>query len=85
VSRIERAALEDVSLSTIERLAEALGATVPSLLSPIERAVPSATELERRERASDELIDAGALFLAIGEAAEPPARYSRAGRPALVR
>ena len=87
VSRIERAALEDVSLKTIERLAEALGASVPELLSPVERSIPNEKELQRRSEASDEFVDADVFFDALDEATSvSPARYSRAGRrPSVVR
>ncbi|MGH7737783.1 MAG: helix-turn-helix transcriptional regulator [Candidatus Tyrphobacter sp.] len=68
----------DVRLTTLARVAQALGATVNELLEPWHPHPPTEDELARRAR-EDDFIDAEALLGAIDESAAVP-RYSRRGR-----
>jgi transcriptional regulator with XRE-family HTH domain len=84
ISRIERAAC-DVGVETVERIAIALGVPVADLFVPARRGRVDDDELERRlADPESEFVDAFDLLDAIDEAAEPE-RYSRAGRPPMVR
>jgi transcriptional regulator with XRE-family HTH domain len=87
LSRIERGEA-DPTLSVLEKLATALGVTVPDLfVHGVGDDDPDDNELVLRAAAGRERnVGARALIAAIDEAAgHDPARYSRAGRPRLVR
>lgn len=87
ISRIERGATGDVGIETVERIAGVLGVTVADLFIPVTEDRWDDDELLRRA-ATDraEFIDARALLEAVDEAAgRPIKRYSRAGRPSVVR
>jgi len=84
ISRIERGAEGDVSLETVERIADALGVSVAELFVPAGSDAVDDRELRRRANAADdEFIDAETLIDAIDEAR--PARYSNAGRKPVSR
>ncbi|HEY8311108.1 MAG TPA: helix-turn-helix transcriptional regulator [Gemmatimonadaceae bacterium] len=68
----------DVRLTTLARVAGALGATVNELLEPWHPNRPTEDELARRVREHD-FIDADTLLAALDESATVP-RYSRRGR-----
>jgi transcriptional regulator with XRE-family HTH domain len=68
----------DVRLTTLARVAQALGTTVNSLLEPWHPRPPTEDELARRAR-KDDFIDADVLLAAIDESIAVP-RYSRRGR-----
>lgn len=70
----------DVRLTTLARVAQALGATVNGLLEPWHPDPPTDDELARRAR-EDDFIDADALLNALDESATIP-RYSKRGRRA---
>lgn len=89
VSRIERAS-GDVGIEVVQRIADALGASVSELFVSADLGRIDDSELERRAATPDgEFIDARALLGALDEASGPVgsgvARYSRAGRPPLAR
>jgi transcriptional regulator with XRE-family HTH domain len=87
LSRIERGEA-DPTLSILEKLATALGVTVPDLfVRELGDDDPDDNELARRAASGREgNVGARALIAAIDEAAgHDPTRYSRAGRPRLVR
>lgn len=84
ISRIERGEASDVTLDTIERLADALGTTVADLLIHHGDARVGEREMRRRAHAGpDEFVDADTFLEALEEAS--PARYSNAGRPRMAR
>ncbi|HTU70107.1 MAG TPA: helix-turn-helix transcriptional regulator [Candidatus Baltobacteraceae bacterium] len=68
----------DVRLTTLARVAQALGATVNELLEPWHPRPPTEDELARRAR-EDDFIDAETLLAAMDERTTTP-RYSRRGR-----
>lgn len=68
----------DVRLTTLARVAQALGATVSELLEPWHPHPPTEDELALRAR-EDDFIDAEVLLAAIDESTALP-RYSRRGR-----
>jgi len=89
ISRLERAA-GDIGIGAIQRIADALGTTVSDLFLVAHEDHPSEDELALRAEADDDsFVDADALLGAIDESAGRPAeaaeRYSKAGRPAVVR
>lgn len=86
ISRIERGTTH-VSVDVVQRLADALGTSVSELFLSKGVDRPDETELIRRASAPrSEFIEAGALMAASNEAAGfPIQRYSKAGRPAMVR
>ncbi len=86
ISRIERG-VGDVGIEVVQRLADALGVTVAELFAPVGRSSVDDAELERRAGADDDaFLDARVFLDAVDEAAERPTqRYSRAGRPPVVR
>ena len=87
ISRIERGTAGDVGVETVERIARALGVAVADLFIPASEDRFDDGELSRRAAtADDEFIDARALLEAVDDAAgRPIERYSRAGRPPMVR
>ena len=89
ISRLERAA-SDIGVDAIQRIADALGTTVSNLFLAASDDHPGDDELALRAQADDDsFIDADALLEAIDESAGRPCevteRYSKAGRPAVVR
>lgn len=89
ISRLERAA-GDIGIGAIQRIADALGTTVSDLFLVAHEDHPSEDELALRAEADDDsFVDADALLGAIdesaGRSAEAAERYSKAGRPAVVR
>jgi len=88
ISRLERAA-GDIGIEAIQRIADALGTTVSHLFLTASDDHPSDAELALRAQADDDsFVDADALLEAIDEAGRPAQvteRYSKAGRPAVVR
>jgi transcriptional regulator with XRE-family HTH domain len=86
ISRIERGAIDNVGLDTVQRIADALGVHASELLVLETHDRADDEELARRSQApDDEFVDADTLFAAINEAGEPLERYSRAGRPRVAR
>lgn len=83
ISRIESGTAGDVSVWTVQRLADALGRSVSELFVPASYVSVGEGELARRATAPDsEFVDADDLFAALAEAnREQFGRYSRAGRP----
>jgi transcriptional regulator with XRE-family HTH domain len=87
LSRIERCEA-DPTLSVIDKLAKAFGVAVSDLfVSDVGDDLPDDAELARLASLGHEgWVDADALMAAMDEASgSGPARYSRAGRPRLVR
>jgi transcriptional regulator with XRE-family HTH domain len=86
ISRIERAAIDDVGVDVLVRLAGVLGTCVHDLFAPsVAVDQPGDDELARRAEASDdEFLDADTVLDTVDEAAGIE-RYSRAGRPPLGR
>ena len=87
LSRIERGEA-DPTLSVLEKLAAALGVSVPELfVRDLAEDDPDDAELARRAASGRKgNVGARALIAAVDEAAEyDKARYSRAGRPRVVR
>lgn len=68
----------DARLTTLARLANALGASVSELLEPWHPGSVSTDELDRRSR-EDEFIDADVFLAALDEVDRLP-RYSHRGR-----
>jgi len=88
ISRIERGVVSDVGIDVVQRIADALETTVADLVTPALSGNVDDDEIVRRAAAPDSaFVDARALLDAIDEAAGRPIaeRYSRAGRPPLVR
>jgi transcriptional regulator with XRE-family HTH domain len=87
LSRIESGAAEDVGLSTIQRLADALGITVTRLLEPGSVGPVDDSEIARRMHdPPSEFVDAREWLKAWEEAdAGVIVRYSKAGRPPISR
>lgn len=71
----------DVRLTTLARVAGALGTTANGLLEPWHPHPPTEDELARRAR-DDEFINADAFLAALDET-DPIARYSPRGRRAI--
>jgi len=90
LSKIERGVAPDVSISIIQRIADALGTSVAGLLVPppdMDR-VESDEEIAHRMATATaaDFVDIDVLLAAIDEAdAVPRKRYSNAGRPRLAR
>ena len=89
ISRLERT-VGDIGIEAIQRIAVALGTTVSDLFLAASDNYPSDDELALRAQAGDaSFVDADALLKAIDESAGRPTqvtqRYSKAGRPAVVR
>lgn len=86
ISRIERGTTH-VSVDVVQRLADALDTSVSELFLSKGEDRPDEAELIRRASAPrSEFIEADALMAASNEAAGFPfQRYSKAGRPPMVR
>jgi len=90
ISRIERAAT-DVGIEVVERIANALGATIADLFVPVGTERVDDGELARRAATPrEDYVDARALLAAVDEAAGRTTgreieRFSRAGRRAVPR
>jgi transcriptional regulator with XRE-family HTH domain len=86
LSRVERGEA-DPTLSVLQKLATALGVSVPDLfVREFGDDNPDDAELARRAASGRKgNTGARALIAAVDEAAERAARYSRAGRPRLIR
>jgi transcriptional regulator with XRE-family HTH domain len=87
LSRIESAAADDVGLSTIQRLADALGIKVTRLLESGHTGPVDDDEIIRRmQDPPSEFVDAREWLKAWDEAdAGVVDRYSKAGRPPISR
>jgi transcriptional regulator with XRE-family HTH domain len=71
----------DVRLTTLARIAGALGTSVSALLEPWHPHPPTEDELARRAR-EDDFVDTDTLLAAMDESTAVP-RYSRRGRRPL--
>ncbi len=90
LSKIERGVAPDVSISIIQRIADALGTSVAELLVPPPDEYRAETDEEIAQRMASataaDFVDARVLLAAIAEAdATPRKRYSKAGRPRVAR